>query len=257
MPESSSQSRARHGLSQRARGRSRHCDPAMLHTGTAVDERDRNPKRVGLSRPHFVPAVAHAGLARADRCRRRSAALQARAWRHELSHVWLNGLDVVATARPIRAGRQSPDRRNGSPVQAADDHQHLGSEISGEPARLSMSRGVGHSLKIAQGSTGKAMLASWNRNARPSSCRACRRSAERNVEEVVEGRQDSGDDRPAAVKTSLARWRFPRPLRSSRQCVVGSVGLYGPEARIDDHKIEGYSALVREPAANIDLLGFQ
>ncbi len=48
------------------------------------------------------------------------------------------------------------------------------------------------------------------------------------------------------------------PYFDHRGSVVGSVGLYGPEARINDRKITEYSALVREAGRKIStLLGFR
>jgi DNA-binding IclR family transcriptional regulator len=48
------------------------------------------------------------------------------------------------------------------------------------------------------------------------------------------------------------------PYFDHRGSVVGSVGLYGPEARVSDDKIAEYSKLVREAGRKISvLLGFQ
>jgi DNA-binding IclR family transcriptional regulator len=48
------------------------------------------------------------------------------------------------------------------------------------------------------------------------------------------------------------------PYFDHRGSVVGSIGLYGPNARINDQTMLEYSKLVREAGHNISvLLGFQ
>ena len=115
-------------------------------------------KRVGLSRPtlyRLLHTLAARDLVHAEGDPQRFKLAHGVM---KLSHVWLNGLEVVAVARPIVEGLRDLTGETAALFRLQHD---LGICILECQSRheLSISRGVGHSLKIMQGSTGKAMLA--------------------------------------------------------------------------------------------------
>jgi IclR family acetate operon transcriptional repressor len=123
---------------------------------------------------------------------------------------------------------------------------------------LSISRGVGDSLKITQGSTGKAMLAFMEpqRQAEFLSCLSKGAQRSRLEASLASAKQNGyaisrGEIFVGAVAVSA-------PYFDHRGSVVGSVGLYGPNARIGDDKLLDYAKLVCEAGQKIStLLGFQ
>ena len=168
-------------------------------------------KRVGLSRPtlyRLLHTLASRELIDAEGDPQRFKLAHGVM---KLSHVWLNGLDVVATARPIVESLRDQTGETAALFKLQDDLSICILEFASRHV-LSISRGVGHSLKIAQGSTGKAMLAFLEpqRQAEIPVGHAGQCPAE-TAGRPSEGRQASTAMPPAAVKSSLARWRFPRP----------------------------------------------
>src|SRR6202051_2006819 len=115
-------------------------------------------KRVGLSRPtlyRLLHTLAARGLIHAGGDPQR---LKPAHGVMKLSHVWLNGLEVVAVARPIVEGLRDLTGETAALFRLQHVFGICILECGSRHAR-SISRGVGHSLKIMQGSTGKAMLA--------------------------------------------------------------------------------------------------
>jgi DNA-binding IclR family transcriptional regulator len=214
-------------------------------------------KRVGLSRPTLY-RLLHTLVAR--EMIRAEGDPQRFMLAHgvmQLSHVWLNGLDVVAVARPILEGLRDLTGETAALFRLQNDRSICILECESRHV-LSISRGVGHSLKIDQGSTGKAMLAFMEpeRQAEFLSSLSANAARTRLEQALKAARRDGyatshGEIFVGAVAVSA-------PYYDHRGSVVGSVGLYGPDARIDDAKFLQYSKLVREAGQKIStLLGFQ
>jgi DNA-binding IclR family transcriptional regulator len=214
-------------------------------------------KRVGLSRPtlyRLLHTLAARDLIHAEGDPQRFKLAHGVM---KLSHVWLNGLEVVTVARPIVEGLRDLTGETAALFRLQHD---LGICILECESRheLSISRGVGHSLKIMQGSTGKAMLAFMDppRQAEFLAGLPANAARTRLEESLTAARRNGyatsrGEIFVGAVAVSA-------PYFDHRGSVVGSVGLYGPEARISDDKVAEYSKLVRGAGRKISiLLGFQ
>src|ERR1700753_1763532 len=115
-------------------------------------------KRVGLSRPtlyRLLQTLAARDLIDAEGEPQRfrlSHGVMA------LSHVWLKGLDVVALARSTVEGLRDLTGETAALFKLQGDRGICVLEFESRHV-LSISRGVGDSLRLTQGSTGKAMLA--------------------------------------------------------------------------------------------------
>jgi IclR family transcriptional regulator, acetate operon repressor len=214
-------------------------------------------KRVGLSRPtlyRLLHTLATRDLIRAEGDPQRFMLAHGVM---QLSHVWLNGLEVVAVARPILEGLRDLTGETAALFRLQQDRGICILECESRHV-LSISRGVGHSLKIDQGSTGKAMLAFLDPQRQAEFLSELPVNAKRtDLEKALKAaRRDGyatsrGEIFVGAVAVSA-------PYFDHRGSVVGSVGLYGPNARISDQKILEYSKLVREAGQKISvLLGFQ
>lgn len=212
-------------------------------------------KRIGLSRPtlyRLLQTLAQRDLIHAEgdpqRFRLSHGVMK-------LSHVWLKGLDVVALARAIVEGLRDVTGETAALFKLQEDRGICILECESRHV-LSISRGVGDSSNLIKGSTGKAMLAFMDAERRAEFLSTIPRGAQRaRLEEAITFARDhgyatsSGEIFVGAVAVSA-------PYFDHRGSVIGSVGLYGPSARVDERKMLDYSKLVRKAGRQIsDLLG--
>jgi DNA-binding IclR family transcriptional regulator len=214
-------------------------------------------KRVGLSRPtlyRLLHTLAARDLIHAEGDPQRFKLAHGVM---KLSHVWLNGLEVVAVARPIVEGLRDLTGETAALFRLQHD---LGICILECESRheLSISRGVGHSLKIMQGSTGKAMLAFMDPPRQAEFLSGLPADTARiRLEESLKAALRNGYA-TSHGEIFVGAVAVSAPYFDHRGSVVGSIGLYGPEARVSSDKIVEYSKLVREAGRKISiLLGFQ
>ncbi len=214
-------------------------------------------KRVGLSRPtlyRLLLTLAQRDLIQAEgdpqRFRLSHGVMK-------LSHVWLKGLEVVALARPIVEALRDTTGETAALFKLQEDRTICILECESRHV-LSISRGVGDSQTITRGSTGKAMLAFMEPQVRAEFLAAMRANAERSrLEEELRLARRNGyaTSRGEIFVGTVA---VSAPYFDHRGKIVGSVGLYGPDARIDDRRMLEFSERVREAGRRISvLLGFQ
>jgi IclR family acetate operon transcriptional repressor len=214
-------------------------------------------KRVGLSRPtlyRLLQTLAQRDLVLAEgdpqRFRLSHGVMK-------LSHVWLKGLDVVALARSIVEGLRDLTGETAALFKLQEDRGICILECESRHV-LSISRGVGDSSSLTRGSTGKAMLGFMEPQRQSEILSTIPRGAQRArlEEEIKLARQrgyatSRGEIFVGAVAVSA-------PYFDHRGNVVGSVGIYGPSARIDEPKMLEYSKLAREAGQEISVdLGFR
>jgi DNA-binding IclR family transcriptional regulator len=214
-------------------------------------------KRVGLSRPtlyRLLHTLAARDLIHAEGDPQRFMLAHGVM---TLSHVWLNGLDTVAVARPVLESLREQTGETAALFRLQQDRGICILECESRHV-LSISRGVGHSLKIDQGSTGKAMLAFMDPQRRTEFLSGLPADARRKrLEEALKAARTNGyaTSRGEIFVGAVA---VSAPYFDHRGSIAGSVGLYGPSARISDEKLLEYSKLVREAGRRISLLlGFQ
>ncbi|MCC8984566.1 IclR family transcriptional regulator [Bradyrhizobium acaciae] len=214
-------------------------------------------KRVGLSRPtlyRLLQTLAQRDLIQAEgdpqRFRLSYGVMK-------LAHVWLKGLEIVAVARPIVEGLREATGETAALFREQDDRGICILECESRHV-LSISRGVGHSLSLTQGSSCKAMLAFMDPARQAALISASVPSTERaRIEEALSFARHNGYATSHSEIFAGAA-AVSAPCFDHRGNVVGSVGLYGPTARIDEQKLLEYSGLVREAGRQISvLLGFQ
>src|SRR5262249_27622293 len=130
----------------------------------------------------------------------------------KLSHVWLKGLEVVAVARPILEELRDATGETAALFRLEEDRGICILECESRHV-LSISRGVGDSLKIAQGATGKAMLAFMPAERQAAFLAHLPRDGQRiHLEEALRTAVHQGTP-SAAVRSSLALSPL-RPLTS-------------------------------------------
>jgi IclR family acetate operon transcriptional repressor len=214
-------------------------------------------KRVGLSRPtlyRLLHTLASRGLIEAEgdpqRFRLAHGVMS-------LAHVWLKGLNVVNIARPILEELRDKTGETAALFRLQEDRGICILECESRHV-LSISRGVGDSLTLAQGATGKAILAFMDAERQAEFLKKLPKGAQRaQLEQAL----------PAAKRKGYAISRgeifvgavaVSAPYFDHRGSVVGSVGLYGPSARVDDDKVAESATLLVKAGQDISrLLGYE
>jgi DNA-binding IclR family transcriptional regulator len=214
-------------------------------------------KRVGLSRPtlyRLLHTLACRGLIDSEGDPQRFKLAHGVM---KLSHVWLKGLEVVNVARPIVEGLRDQTGETAALFRLEEDRGICILECESRHV-LSISRGVGDSLRITQGSTGKAMLAFMDPQRQSEFIERLPKDAQRlRLEDALRSARRNGyaTSRGEIFAGAVA---VSAPVFDHRGSVVGSVGLYGPNARVNEDKILEFAGLVNDAGQRISgLLGFQ
>ncbi|MGY3451993.1 IclR family transcriptional regulator [Bradyrhizobium sp. USDA 4353] len=214
-------------------------------------------KRVGLSRPtlyRMLHTLSQRGLIEAEgdpqRFRLANGVMA-------LAHVWLKALEVVNVARPIVEGLRDATGETAALFKLQQDRRICVFECESRHF-LSISRGIGESLGIAQGATGKAMLAFMDGDRQAEFLSRMPKDAHRaNLEQAlaIARRKGYTTSRGEVVLGAVA---VAAPYFDHRGAVSGAVGLYGPSARVTDDHLEEFAHLVVDAGRRISsLLGFQ
>lgn len=162
-----------------------------------------------------------------------------------LAHVWTSGLDLPNAAAPtLRLLWEATGETVALQVQQGMDRVCVAELPSPQP--LSFKRGVGHREKITRGASGKAMLAfSGNIN--------------RYLDELVPSQQRSSYreelDRIKTAGYAVSKDELIQgavavaaPFFTAGNCVLGTLAVYGPSARMNDATIGKTATLVMQAA---------
>lgn len=190
-------------------------------------------QRVGLSRPtlyRLLQTLAGKGLvvSEGDPQRFRLA--------HgvmKLAHVWLAGMDLIAIARPFLEELRDQSKETAALFVARGAERLCVLEC---PSRhvLAISRGVGDTGHITQGASGKAILAFLDPIDRETILASAPASADlkRLASELEATRHDGFSISRSEVFAGAVA--IAAPLFDCHGAVCGSVGLFGPSARVTD-----------------------
>ena len=123
---------------------------------------------------------------------------------------------------------------------------------------LSFKRGVGYRENLVRGASGRSILAWLNVDKQDLSVYGAEGTEEtkRCTEQLrqirIEGYATSRDE---LIQGAVA---IAAPFFDSSGRVVGSLGLFGPSARLSEEVVRGYAVLLREEAAQLSAaLGFK
>lgn len=213
-------------------------------------------KRVGLSRPtlyRLLHTLASRGLIEAEgdpqRFRLAHGVMS-------LAHVWLKALDVVHVARPIVEALRDRTGETTALFRMEDGRGICILECESRHV-LSISRGIGDSLTLAQGATGKAMLAFMDPHRQAEFLQALPKDARTQLEEALRNARRRGYT-ISRSEIFVGAVAVSAPYFDHRGSVVGSVGIYGPSARVNDEKVDEFAKLVVDGGQTISrLLGFE
>lgn len=213
-------------------------------------------RRVGLSRPtlyRLLHTLALKGLIRAEgepqRFKLAHGVMQ-------LAHVWLRGLDAVGVARPILERLRDQTGETAALFALQEDRGICILECASHHV-LAISRGVGHAVQVTQGATGKAILGHLQPAQQREFLDKLARAQRTQLEDALAEARRSGyaTSRGEIFVGAVA---VAAPYFDHRGQVIGSVGLYGPTARVSDDRLREFARLVVDAAREISsLLGYQ
>lgn len=174
----------------------------------------------------------------------------------KLAHIWTSSLDLPTVAQPVlrRIWEQTGET---VAMFVPEGNLRLCVAELPSPQPLSFKRGVGYTERIVRGASGRAILAYMD------SIR----------KEVLSQALESGLD-PLALEEKLAETRkcgiatshnelihgavaIAAPFFDRTGAVAGSIGVFGPEVRLNKQKLMQLSSLLLEESAKLsNLLGF-
>lgn len=210
-------------------------------------------QRVGLSRPtlyRLLHTLAARGLIRAEgdpqRFKLGHGVMQ-------LSHAWLKGLDVVGTARSIVEALRDKTGETAALFALRGERRVCVLEALSRH-ELAITRGVGETTSITKGATGYAILAFLDAEVAGPIVRSAP-DRDRIDRALAEARK-LGFARSQG-EVILGALAIAAPYFDHQGHVVGSLGLYGPAARIKPEQVAQLGVTVRDAARELStLLGY-
>ena len=206
-------------------------------------------QKVPLSRPtlyRLLQTLAGKGLVRAEGDPQRFA-LDFGIGR--LAHNWIAGIDVIALARPILEElRTATGETTALFVQRGNLRQCVAEVVS--PHFLAISRGLGETDNLWRGASGKAILAFLD----DDQIAAITRALPKTVNKVTLAADLSRVRRDGYFisrgEVFVGAIAVAAPYFDHTGGVVGSVGVFGPDARLDEQWIiDTASQIVKSAAA--------
>lgn len=174
----------------------------------------------------------------------------------QLAHAWSAGTSYETVAQPMMRRLWETTRETVSlHVQEGVDRVCVAELPSTQP--LSFRRGVGYREKLVRGASGRSILAWLNVDARdlPAYGAISAADAKRVTGQLQQVRSDGhATSRDELIQGAVA---IAAPFFESSGRVVGSLGLFGPSARLSEEVVKSYAALVQEEARALSAaLGF-
>jgi IclR family acetate operon transcriptional repressor len=174
-----------------------------------------------------------------------------------LAHVWTASLDIATVAQPmLRRVWETSGETVALFVPQGSDRLCVAEIASMQP--LSFKRGVGYKERLALGASGRAIL-------------AFREYDQTGIEALIEGLNTSLGTYENELKATKQRGyaisleeliagavAIAAPFFYGNGEVAGSIGVFGPSARMDNAKVEQLGPLLIEEAAHLSkALGVQ
>jgi IclR family acetate operon transcriptional repressor len=168
-----------------------------------------------------------------------------------LAHVWSSGVDVAQRARPILERLRDMTGETAALFVLQGDRRLCLVEVTSRQV-LMISRGVGETEHISRGASGKAILAHLTGDAAIASVwRSLPPEVNRGrlMEELARARKEGvAISRGEVFRGAVA---IAAPYFGPGGHVAGSIGLFGPEARLDELQARHCGALLRDGAREL------
>ncbi|WP_299762556.1 IclR family transcriptional regulator [Ramlibacter sp.] len=174
----------------------------------------------------------------------------------KLSHVWKSTLDVGAVAEPVlRRIWQATSETVALHVLQGNMRVCVAELPSPQP--LNFKRGVGHTERIVRGATGRAILAYLEPTR--EQLRVCAQGTDLDLKELeselsATRKRGYSTSRSELIPGAVA---VAAPFFDSNGRVAGSIGVFGPEVRLDAGRQKAIANLILEESLKLsEALGF-
>lgn len=170
-----------------------------------------------------------------------------------LTQAWTSNMDVSRVARPLLEHIWTTTGETVAIFTAHGDMRLCIAELP-SPQPLNFKRGVGYSEQIFRGASGRAILAFANTT--PQKLSQFAREAGVTVEAL---RTSLADVRVRGFASShneliSGAVAVAVPFFDHTAAVAGSIGVFGPEARIDREKVEAFARLLTDASATLSAM---
>lgn len=175
----------------------------------------------------------------------------------QLAHVWTASLDLSQIAQPVL---QRIWRETGETVAMFIPQGHLRLCVAElpSPQPLNFKRGVGYTERIVRGASGRAILAHMastpdelSEYVRDSNVDLTTLKAEL-YQTLLQGYASSHNELISGAVAIAA------PFFDRNGAVAGSIGVFGPEVRLNADKLEHFAKLLTEEATALSsMLGYR
>lgn len=207
-------------------------------------------KRVNLSRPtlyRLLDTLAAKGflLSQGEPQRFRLGPAVA-----QLAHAWSAGMRYDAVAQPMMRRLWAATGETISLQVQEGFYRVCVAELT-SPQPLSFRRGVGHREKLLRGASGRAILAWLDLEASDLLAYGAENAADAaaRMQQLQEVRsQGYATSRDELIQGAVA---VAAPFFDGSRRVAGSMGLFGPSARLTDDLVRNYASLLVEQAAQL------
>ena len=212
---------------------------------------------VGLSRPtlyRLLQTLAGTGLIAAEgdpqRFRLGHGVMH-------LAHAWLSGIKLIDVARPIVTGLREKTGETAALFVMQDDHRICVLELESHHV-LHIARGIGDRGGLTVGATGKAILAFLDEDRQAAAVsRALSKARQGEFVATLKAIRAQGyaTSRSEVILGAVA---VASPFFNHNGEVAGSLGVFGPTARINDADVPKIARLVVDAAATLSTqLGYR
>jgi DNA-binding IclR family transcriptional regulator len=210
-------------------------------------------KKVPLSRPtlyRLLQTLAAKGLIRVEGEPQRFALDYAVG---RLAHSWMAGLDVITLARPILERLRAESGETAALFVRRGTLRQCVIELT-SPHVLAISRGVGETDYVGRGASGKAILAFMEDNDIAAFMRALPKGmdAKRLATDLARVRKEGlAVSRGEIFVGAIA---IAAPYFDHTHRVAGSIGVFGPQARLDEQWVARTTRSIAKCAAELSTL---
>lgn len=173
-----------------------------------------------------------------------------------LAHVWKSTLDLKSVAEPVMR-RLWQETQETVALFVPQGNMRLCVEELPSPQPLNFKRGVGYTEKIVLGATGRAILA--HQDPSPEQLRTLAQGTRIDLKELeselaATRKRGYSTSRSELISGAVA---VAVPFFDREAQVAGSIGVFGPEVRLDASRQKAVAQLLLDEAVRLsDALGF-
>lgn len=175
----------------------------------------------------------------------------------QLAHVWSSSLDISALAEPILREIWDHTKETVALFLPQGEERMCVSEIP-SPQPLNFKRGVGYKERIVRGATGRAILAFSDVS--PQKLKSYLKGTELKLTDLLKELELTKARGYATSHNELISGAVAVavPFFNNQGKVAGSIGVFGPEVRLDQKQISSITnVLLRESDKLSQLMGYR